>query len=148
MGISVPFVFDVWASAYPMFSNIDQNTIQAVVLPLAQSYHRNDGGGPINDPVIQTQALWLAVAHVAQLMFGSTTQEASPLVGRVSNATEGSISVTAEYNDKNPAGAWWEQTTYGAAYWQLIKSYAMGFYHPKVTPLGRAWIYGGVGRRF
>jgi hypothetical protein len=146
VGVVVPFVYPDWATAYPQFANVTEAQVVGVSLTLAQQYHVNDGHGPINDPLVQTQALWLAVAHVTQLMFGSTNQPNSPLVGRVASAGQGSVNVNADYKS-TLSSQWWDQTVYGAAYWQIIKGYSMGFYRAKVTPLQRAWIYGGIGQR-
>ena len=143
MGVAVNFDYTAWTAAYPQFSNVTQTQITGPVLSLAEVYCRNDGGGPINDTNLQTQALYLMVAHVAQLMFGSTTQPLSPLVGRVDSATQGSVSVSVEFPDSNPNAAWFNQTPYGAMFFQLIKAVTRGRYFAKTTPLARPWIYGG-----
>ena len=147
MGVMVTFDPVAWAAAYPQFSNVSAASLTGVILPLAQVYCRNDGGGPIDDPNMQTQALGLMVAHCAQLFFGSTTQPLSSIVGRVSNASEGSVSVTTSWPEASSLNeAWLSQTQYGAAFLVLISSVTLGRYFPKQTPLQKAWIYGGYPR--
>ena len=149
MGVQITFDPNAWAAAYPQFSNLTSATITGVVLPLATVYCRNDGGGPICDINMQTQALWLMVAHVAQILFGSTTQNASPLVGRVTNASEGSVSVASDWpKSDSVTDAWLSQTPYGVAFLALINAVTLGFYAAKQTPLNRPYIYGGLPGRY
>gem|GEM_PF-938103 len=143
MGVAVTFVYSDWSAAYPQFSNVTPTQINGPVLTLAQVYCRNDGGGPIDDPTMQLQALWLMVAHVAQLMYGSTTQPVSGLVGRVGSASEGSVSVSADFPQGSPNGAWFNQTQYGAMFYQLIKAVTRGRYYTRNTPYPRPGIFGG-----
>lgn len=134
MGIAVQFVYSDWAAIFPQFSNLTQAQITGPVLTMAQQYCRNDGGGPVNDPGVQTQLLNLMVAHVAQLLYGSTAQPLSDAVGRVSSASQGSISATIEF-PTTPSNAWFLQTQYGAMWWQLALPYRLGKYRPKITQL-------------
>lgn len=133
MGVVVAFDYASWAALFPQFSNLSSNQVTQVILPLAEQYCRNDGSGPVNSAAVQSQLLNLMVAHVAQILFGSTTQPVSPIVGRISSAAEGSVSVSAEW-PTTPSNAWFLQTPYGAAYWQLALPFRLGFYAPKVTP--------------
>lgn len=140
MGVIVSFNYGAWVALFPQFwvttptyTGLTEAQVTGVILPLAEQYCRNDGGGPVNNAGLQTQLLNLMVAHVAQLLFGSSTQPVSPLVGRISNATEGSVSVATDF-PTTPSNAWFVQTQYGAAYWQLILPFRLGRYYPKVTP--------------
>lgn len=129
MGVQVTFNYANWALLFPQFSNLNSTQVTTLILPLAQQYCRNDGGGPVTDPLIQTNLLNLMVAHVAQLMFGSVTQPLSPLVGRVSSATEGSVSVQVDM-PSTPNSAWFMQTPFGAAFWQASSVYRTMRYIP------------------
>lgn len=140
MGVIVAFNFANWSALFPQFvtttptfTALTEDQVTGPILTLAEQYCRNDGGGPVNNTGVQTQILNLMVAHVAQLLFGSSTQPLSPLVGRISNASEGSVSVGTDF-PVTPSNAWFVQTSYGAAYWQLILPYRLGRYVPKVTP--------------
>lgn len=134
MGYRVEFVYAEWIVAYPQFTNIDQNIITGAALPLAEVYWRNDGTGLATSYQTQKTILWLAVAHIAQLMYGqmgANGPQPGGLVGRVNSATEGSVSVsTADFPDQSPSAAWWNQTPYGAAFWQATSPYRTMRYVP------------------
>src|SRR5579859_2558681 len=117
MGAVATFVLADWRAAYPMFSNVSDGQLEGPVLTLASQYCRNDGCSPIPDQYVdlQTQALYLMMAHICQLMFGTAANPASGIVGRISDATEGSVSIGTEYMPMTPTNAWFNQTTFGAA---------------------------------
>ncbi|QPF81670.1 DUF4054 domain-containing protein [Bradyrhizobium genosp. L] len=140
MGVIVPFDFTTWSELFPafvtstpQFTALTEPQVVNLILPIAEQYNRNDGGGPVNNAGVQTQLLNLMVAHVAQLMFGSATQPLSPLVGRISNATEGSVSVATDF-PTTPGNAWFVQTQWGAMWWQMALPYRLGRYRAKITP--------------
>lgn len=108
---------------------------------------------------ILPQLLNLATAHVAALnaptgpdgAAASAGAPASPIVGRINSASEGSVSVGAEYNSSgSPSEAWFTQTRYGAEYWQATAQFRTAIYmaNPTVVP-GTQPLFGGfyVGRR-
>lgn len=147
MGATVQFNYASWSAAFPEFSNVAEATIIGPVLSIASQYCRNDGGSPIENVETLTQALNLMVAHVAQLMYGSTIQPISPLVGHITDASEGSVSVSVEF-PTTPENAWFTQTRYGAMYWQMILPFRLGRYIPKITqqvqPVAFPLPYGGA----
>jgi hypothetical protein len=152
MGVIVTFDYSAWIALFPQFgvttpqyTALTQNQVTNVILPLAQQYCRNDGGGPVNDAGVQAQLLNLMVAHVAQILFGSSIQPLSPLVGRISNASEGSVSVSVDF-PTTATNAWYLQTPFGAAFWQLMLPYRLGRYVPKITPQPQPGGYGRFGR--
>lgn len=138
MGVQVTFNYADWSIAFPQFATIQQAQIVNVVLPLAEIYNRNDGGGPVSTAATQTQLLNLMVAHVAQLLFGVNGAAPSPLVGRISNATEGSVSVAAEF-PQNQNSAWFNQTPFGAAWWQATAAYRTMRYIPGPRRVLNPW---------
>lgn len=60
----------------------------------------------------------LLVAHITQLTNGANGQAPSGLVGRVSGASEGSVSVQADMGTISAAAAYLMQTQYGSEFWQ------------------------------
>ena len=52
------------------------------------------------------------------------------LVGRISSATEGSVSVGADMGGVSGNAAWYMQTPWGASYWQLTAKYRRFRYVP------------------
>jgi hypothetical protein len=81
----------------------------------------------------------MMTAHL-MVIFGAITLNADGtinqgVVGRVSSANEGSVSVQAE-NDYLPGSAqWYQQTPFGSAYWQATSALRMVQY--RVAPRRR-----------
>lgn len=122
MGVIATFSYPIWAQTFPQFSNVYEGQVLGLLLPVAESFCANDGSGPANDLNTQLNMINLLVAHLAQLFFGSTTQPLSPLVGRISSATQGSVSVVVEM-PTTPDAAWFNQTQYGAGFWAMSSIY-------------------------
>ena len=97
------FDYTAWAFAYPTLAPYI-NTAQATAsFNQATLFQANDGSGPINDPVLALNLLNLLTAHLATLAYPTTGPLGSPdpaspepVVGRISNATEGSVNVAAQ----------------------------------------------------
>ena len=118
MGVVVQFNYAQWAATYPEFNATVNQTQAQNYFQIATSIHRNDGGGPVNDPTQQLNLLNMLTAHVAAL-FAPPVAGAQPstLVGRINSASEGSVSVQAAYsNNVSQQMAWFVQTKYGAMY--------------------------------
>lgn len=87
--------------------------------------------------------LGLIVAHIAWL----SGPGSSGAVGRVSQASQGSVSASLDYGQVTQSEAYWVQSPYGALYWQATAAYRTGVYVPApptpytgpLTPYG----YGG-----
>lgn len=147
MGVIVTWNYNQWVATFPQFAYL--TAPQALLyFNIATSYCRNDGGGPVANEALQLNLLNLMTAHIAQL-FAPTSSGASPsgLVGRISNASEGSVSVAVDM-PSTPNAAWFNQTPFGAAYWQMTAPFRTMRYRPApVRPYG-PWgngIYGGNG---
>jgi hypothetical protein len=52
----------------------------------------------------------------------------SSLVGRISSASEGSVSIATDYNIGGNSAQWYNQTPYGAEYWALTVRYRSSLY--------------------
>lgn len=96
----------------------------------ATIYLNNTDTSPVCDLTIRAVLLNMLTAHVAALNGGVNGQAASPLVGRVNTATEGSVSVGTDMGPTSAAAAWFLQTKYGAAYWQASSAYRRFRYAP------------------
>lgn len=125
----VVFNYAVWALRFPEFvANAPAGKL--VTEPLAQAYFDeatiycdNTDLSPVTNVPQRTVFLNLLTAHLAAL----NGPASSPLVGRLSDATEGSVSVSTELDV--PKGAeWFAQTKYGLSYWQAIGRFRKGFY--------------------
>ena len=151
MGVVVTFDPVAFIGLFPQFSSIASGTLTAFVLPLAEQYVRNDGGGPVSNPASQTNLLNLAVAHLCQLFWGVNGDAPSTLVGQITSASQGSVSVGTAA-PANPNAEWYYQTPFGAALWQAMAPYRTARYLPRINPQGQGyvqypWGAGGFGRR-
>lgn len=119
MGSVVSFDFAAWSDRYPEFSTVTSGQA-AAFFNEATVYHRNDGGGPVNDANKQAVMLNALTAHIAMLAVGiGAVQTPAAMVGRISSATQGSISVSADASALPGTAAYFAQTTYGLSYWQM-----------------------------
>lgn len=117
-----------WIAGFPEFTNVGA--------PLGQRYFNrasflcgNEACNPANrQPGMLADLLYLLTSHIAWLNAprdaqgnpAATGSPASPIVGRISQATEGSVSVSTDMGDAtagSPSQAWYLTTRYGAEYW-------------------------------
>ena len=123
MTSQLTFNYGNWIARYPEFGSVVNGTLAGLYWLEALLYCDTTTASPITD-LGQMQILAnMATAHIASL--NSTT-----LVGRVSKATEGSV--TVETDNQYPPGSvqWWQQTKYGAAFWAATTQYRMARYIP------------------
>jgi hypothetical protein len=134
-GAVAVFVAADFKAAYPAFAAVPDALLQAF-FSIATIYLRNDGSGPVRDTNLQTQLLWMLTAHVGQIS-GALNPGGVPsgLVGRITSASEGSVSVSSDY-PSTPNNAWFVQTPYGAMYWQATAAFRMARYLPGPTRFG------------
>ena len=113
----MPVVFDypTWAARYPTLGAQVGSDLAQLYFNEAELYCDNTDTSPIADLTQRAMLLNMVVAHIAQLTI--TGQ-----VGRVTSASEGSVSTSLEYIF--PGGAsWFAQTQYGIAFWEATKQY-------------------------
>ncbi len=115
-------------AAYPGFASLTTPQVEEA-FSLATIYLRNDGTGPVRTVSLQTSLLYMLTAHLAQLMYGINGEAASGAVGRVSSASEGSVSIGTDW-PTNANNAWFLQTPFGANFWQATAAYRMTRYIP------------------
>lgn len=112
--ITLPMYTLYFGAACMMVDNTDCSRIQA--------------GAPLFQ---RDNILAMTTAHVAKILGGSNGAPASGLVGRISDATEGTVSVSAEWASQVSAqSAWWLQTPYGAMAWQALAPFRTMVYVP------------------
>lgn len=109
--------FDVAAfrARYPEFA-ASSDAFLTACFGEAGLYLTNGDGSPVQSLTRRALLLNMLTAHIAALSGGGTGSGAAP-VGRVSSATEGSVSIATEFAAPGSA-AWFAQTQYGIAYWQ------------------------------
>lgn len=100
----------------------------------AQLYCDNTSASPVQNLQQRYSFLHMITAHIAQLNApapsgpGGGTVPSSPLVGRISSATEGSVTVQAEMKVPEGVPQFWAQTKYGIAFWAAAGAYRNMFY--------------------
>lgn len=141
---AVTFDYNAWVARYPEFSSVSPLTAQTY-FGEAGLYCENDTCNPAFNLGILPTLLNMLTAHIAAMNSGVNGQPASPIVGRIASATEGSVSVQADYDSgSSPSEAWYTQTKYGAAYWAATASFRTAIYsaRPTVVANGAFPIYG------
>lgn len=130
MGIVVfdPAAFKV---AYPQFVTVPDGQLTNY-FNLATMYLSNTECSIVTDVAKRSTLLSLLVAHIGFLSGALNPGGVPGLVGRVSGATEGSVSVTTDF-PANPNGAWFNQTSWGAMFWQATLSLRSFRYRPRAT---------------
>ncbi len=104
---------------YPEFAGVADLVLSAR-FDEATLYLSNTDVSPVQDITRRTVLLYLLTAHIATIMGALAGGTPGP-VGRVSSATEGSVSIGLEFNAPGTA-AWFMQTQYGASFWQATSS--------------------------
>lgn len=123
MGSQVTFDYATWVSRYPEFGAVSE-PLATFYFTEATLYWRNDGTGPVSDDAAQSMLLNMLTAHIAAGNAAINGVPASPIVGRITNASEGSVSVTAEYASEIPGSmAWFVTTKYGTAFWAATAAF-------------------------
>lgn len=150
----VTFSYDTWTAMFAEFAGLSA--------PQGQGYFNraclicaNSPANPMNGDGILATMLYLLTSHIAWLNCprdasgnpAASGAPAAPLVGRVANASEGSVSVQVEWNggmDASGMQAYFTQTKYGAEYWAASAPYRTARYiaRPTRVPLAggfRRW---------
>jgi hypothetical protein len=141
----VTFNFTTFTTLFPEFSCLVQPQAQAY-FDMATLYCPNVACSPFL-PVL-SQLLYLVTAHVAWLLSpkdakGNPTapgqgSPAAPLVGRISQATQGSVNVSLEFDATagGPSQQFYSQTQYGEMAWQAMAPIRTARYiaNPTIVP--------------
>lgn len=138
--MSVVFNYAQWAARFPELAG-------SVAEPLAQAYFdeatlylsNDDSVSRVKNQARRALILNLIVAHIAKLN-PTAGGDAAALVGRISSATEGSVTVQTDLQIKSEAAQWWLQTPYGLQAWQALAPYRTAVYVPghqrRMNPYG------------
>lgn len=117
---------------YPIFDDLNDIQLEHF-FTIAEQLVDNTNCSFVTDLKERKILLYLLVAHQAALQ--SNINEGNNGVGRVSSATEGTVSISLDYGTMSDNSKWYEQTQYGAEYWQLIKKYRSFVYRMARTPM-------------
>jgi hypothetical protein len=118
--------------AYPAFAAVPDEQLQNY-FNIATLYLSNKDCSIVQDIDRRTTLLWMLTAHVAYLNGAISPGGVAPPVGRVSSATEGSVSITLDFYSVPGSAAWFNQTPWGAAFWQATLSLRSFRYRARPT---------------
>lgn len=126
-------VFDLaeFRALYPAITATDAQLED--YFAMAETFLDNTECSVVKDLGSRKRMLYLLVAHIATLT--GMAEKGNPVVGRISNATEGSVSVSLDYGDMGNNERWYMQTPWGAMYWQLTKRYRSAVYRMGIAPM-------------
>lgn len=136
MGV-VTFDIRTFRELYPEFAAASETLLVALFNQASTLYLNNTDESAVQDVKEREQLLFLLVAHLCALRgFGSgqTGGQGGGLVGRITSASEGSVSVSVDSSGSNDQSWWFLQTPYGASYWQATAPYRTMRYHPGASP--------------
>lgn len=130
MGVVV-FDSTIFKARYPEFNSVAVPSLQGC-FDEATLYLSNADNATVQDLNRRRVLLNMLTAHIAKLGgLLSLDGQALP-VGRISDASEGSVSVSFDYGTPG-SEVWFIQTTYGASFWQATKSLRTMRYIPNPT---------------
>jgi hypothetical protein len=139
------FEYDAFIAAFPGFTGTP-GPVAAAQWDMANLYFANDATNPAvtRGAVVMRQLLNLVTAHLLTLLgypvTGGGSGKPAGMVGRISSASEGSVSVSAEWKGSgSPSEEWWLMTQYGAMFWQATAQFRTMRYVPNPTV-----VYGGI----
>lgn len=137
MGVIIPEPpYATWLVRYPQFnpsggSQPVSSALYSQYFADAQMYQANNGAGPISDTNTATRLMMMLISHIAAMETASALGVApSPLVGRISNASEGSVSVGTDNQYPPGTPQWYQQTKFGSDWWAATAQYRTMRYRP------------------
>lgn len=131
----VAFDYQAWARLFPEFTPAVTEPMANRFFATATLFIDNTDTSPISaDPPNGRRGdiLNFATAHIAKLLAGTNTDAPTTLVGRLSQAGEGTVNVATELgvSPDSPSRDWWVQTQYGFFVWQATAPYRTAIYVP------------------
>lgn len=122
-------------TAYPAFNQVPTEVLTAN-FALATLLLNNSCCSAVKDAPTRALLLNLVVAHVTALLNGVNGQPPQGVVGRINSASEGSVSVGTDMLAKSESASYWQQTPWGAQFWQSTVVYRTAHYVPPVCGPG------------
>jgi hypothetical protein len=140
----VTYSYATWTGMFPEFSGCTDAQGLGFFNRATLMFTNTQGNPAFCDGNMEA-LLYLLTSHVAWLNAprdasgnpAASGQPAPSVVGRISNASEGSVSVATEWNGSgSPSQAWFLQTRYGAEFWQATAQYRAARYQARPTVVG------------
>jgi hypothetical protein len=125
----VVFSASEFLTQYPSFTTVATAALQQN-FNLACLMLENSCCSVVQDAPTRLLLLYLATAHITALLNGVNGQPPQGVVGRITNAAEGSVNVQTEMLTQSESAAYWQQTPWGLAFWQATLQYRTSRYVP------------------
>lgn len=117
---------DQFYLSFPEFSNVTDEQLESL-FKLSTLYIENNQLSVVTDLKKRELLLYLIVAHLCYLKYGNNKGDGGTgMVGRLSSATEGSVSISATVGQLSSDAEWYAQSQYGWQFWEATKVYRMG----------------------
>jgi len=129
MGAVVSFDYDDWVARFPELDAVTQPRAEAFFAE-ATIFWANDGSGPVTDDIVQLALLNLLTAHLAGLNAVISGSLPYNVVGRVTSASEGSVSVGVTLTLPPGTAEWYGLTRWGFEFWTMTAAYRTMRYRP------------------
>lgn len=115
---------------FPEFSNVT-NDLLPFLFDRANDYLNNSEYSLVDDVIKRERLLYLLMAHLAYVRYGDANGNGGTgMVGRISAASEGSVSASSDAGQVDFRYMWYTQSPYGMDFWQATKVYRMANYYP------------------
>jgi hypothetical protein len=135
----VAFSPTAFKAAFPAFATIPDVALE-MNFGFAELQINNTYCSVVCDVGTRANLLNLVTAHITALLNGVNGQAPTGLVGRVSGATQGSVSVQTDFKAESEAASYFAQTPWGALFWQLSVRYRTARYiAPCNERFGNSW---------
>nr|WP_239029815.1 DUF4054 domain-containing protein [Novacetimonas pomaceti] len=136
MNGGVAFDYAAWAQRFPALAAQADAPAAAAYFSEATLLLSPRARSP-RDAARRGMLLNLLVAHIAQL--DQQVAQGNALVGRISDATQGSITVRAQMAGEGASAAWFNQTPYGAQFWAMSRRMRLARYVPGRPQPAAVW---------
>lgn len=125
----VVFVPAAFKTAFPSFATVADASLQ-FAFDMATLQLANTCNSRVCDAALREKLLNLLTAHIAALTFGENGNPPAGIVGVVTKAQEGSVSVGTEVGTIVYGQAYYLQTQWGFMYWQSTARFRTMVYIP------------------
>lgn len=114
---------------YPAFATVADEALELNFMA-AEMFVNNTCCSRVQDANKRERLLNLLVAHITQLLNGINGQPPAGIVGVVTSATEGSVSVDTTLGPMPFTAVYFAQTQFGLLFWQLTAPFRQFVYVP------------------
>ena len=134
-GQPIVFNYQGWVAAFPQFSAVSEPLAQTY-FDMATLYFRNCGWqaslkqAPTLLNLLTTHIAWLYAPRDDNGNPASTGTFAPPIVGRISSASQGSVSMQTDFDSTkgSPRAQWYNSTPWGSAYFAATAQFRTARY--------------------